>query len=405
MTKSILLRGPLLTKSGYGVHSRQIARWLFDKAEEPSKSDDDSIEITTELLPWGITPWFTDVYAEDGLIGKLVQSSVSPKQFYDLTIQIQLPNEWNPFLGSFNVGVTAGVEASSCNPQWVECVNRMQLVIVPSEFTKQTFLNSGKVTTPIIVVPESFPDAMLASNLTTSVIDELPLDLTSSFNFLTIGQLTGNNPENDRKNLLYTIKWFYEAFKNKPDVGLIIKTAMLRQTHLDRTMVTNVFNKVLSELGVTESGPKFYLLHGDMQDSELVSLYTSKKIKAFLSLTHGEGYGLPLLEAAACGLPVIATGWSGHTEFLSVGKWLKIDYKLGPVHPTRVDNTIFMQGVSWAYPQEEHAKARMLKFYESSSIPNQWAKETQPLIQSRFNFKEIAKKLDGVFEEHKALGV
>ncbi len=135
--KSVLLRAPVLTLSGYGTHARQIAKWLFRVASETHQLD-----ITTEPLPWGKTHLMLDPEAEDGLIGQILQASGNKKNFYDVTIQLQLPNEFNPFLGNFNIGVTAGVETDKCNPAWIDAINRMDMLIVPSEFTKQTFLSS-----------------------------------------------------------------------------------------------------------------------------------------------------------------------------------------------------------------------------------------------------------------------
>ena len=139
--KSVLFRAPVLSKSGYGVHARQIAKWLFSKEEELD------LDITVEAWNWGGTGWITDVEAEDGLVGRVLQATTNVKPFYDVTIQLQLPNEWNPMLGAFNVGITAGVETDLCYPGWVDAVNNMNLVIVPSEFTKETFLRSGDVGT------------------------------------------------------------------------------------------------------------------------------------------------------------------------------------------------------------------------------------------------------------------
>ena len=48
----------------------------------------------------------------------------------------------------------------------------------------------------------------------------------------------------------------------------------------------------------------------------MANLYAHPKIKAYVSLTHGEGYGLPLFEAAYHGIPIIAPDWSGHLDFL-----------------------------------------------------------------------------------------
>jgi len=386
--KSVLLRAPLLTNSGYGVHARQVARWLFRVAAEKHELD-----ITTEPLRWGQTHWINDVYAEDGLIGQIVQAASNPKKFYDVTIQLQLPNEWNPFLGNFNIGMTAGVETDTCNPEWLKTINRMDLVIVPSKFTKETFERTGEVKTKIVVVPEAFPDALLEE------APPLPLELASKFNFLVFGQFTGNNVDNDRKNLGYTMKWIAEQFAGNPDVGIILKTNFGANTKLDKVIVTNICNKMLSEIRANNDGPLFTLLHGDMTARELKGLYTHPSVKAFVTFTHGEGYGLPILEAAACDLPVIATNWSAHTEFLSHGKFLPVDVRVDTIHQTRVDNQIFMPTAKWAYPLELNAKKKLEKFYESSAMPKQWAKELGVKIRSNYCFSKIAEHYSTVLDE------
>jgi len=387
--KSVLLRAPLLTHSGYGVHARQVARWLFRVASESHQLD-----ITTETLGWGKTHMIVDTEAEDGLIGQILQASANKKNFYDVTIQLQLPNEWNPFLGNFNVGITAGVETDKCNPAWIDCINRMDMIIVPSEFTKQTFLNTGEVNVPIVVVPESFPDAYLDCQT------KIDLNLETKFNFLLVGQLTGNNIDNDRKNLPYTMKWISEVFEDHNDVGVIIKTNAGAQTYLDKRNVQTVFGQILGEIRKPNAkGPKFYLLHGHMKDEEMYGLYTEPTVKALVSLTHGEGYGLPTLEAAACGLPVIATNWSGHLEFLKHGKFISVEQKPQEIHQTRVDNQIFMPGTKWAIPLEADAKYRLKKFYNGSSIPKEWAKDLQTKIKEKFSFGSVAKTYSEVLND------
>lgn len=386
--KSVLLRAPLLTHSGYGVHARQIAKWLFRVATETHQLD-----ITTEPLPWGRCHLVIDPEAEDGLIGQILQASNNKKNFYDVTIQLQLPNEWNPFLGNFNVGVTAGVETDKCNPAWIECINRMDMVVVPSEFTKQTFLNTGEVTVPLIVIPEAFPEAF-ASEPT-----KLDLGLKTKFNFLIVGQLTGNNTENDRKNLPYTIKWFADTFADCPDVGVVIKTNSGAQTQLDKRNVTGIFSKLVGEIS-KPNGPTFYLLHGHMTDEEMHGLYTHPDIKALATFTHGEGYGLPILEAAACGLPVIATNWSGHLEFLKHGRFIGVDSKVETIPASRVDNQIFVPEAKWANPIESDVKHRLKKFYNGTSIPKQWATELATKVKEHYSFEAIARIYSETLNTH-----
>ena len=391
MSKTVLLRAPSLSLSGYGVHARQIARWLFDNA------DKHNLDISAELLNWGQTPWITDMLAHDGLAGEIMQASSNLKPFYDITIQLQLPNEWNPMAGKYNIGMTAGIETDRCQPAWIDCINKMNLVIVPSEFTKACFVNTANLTgkkliTDILVAPESFPDAILEETL-----PELPLKLTTDFNLLVFGQLTGNNPENDRKNIFYTFKWLSEVFAGNPDIGIIFKTNAGRLTKLDRAVVRNLFQRLLAETNVNPVGPKFYLLHGDMEEKEIASLYRHPKVKGFVTLTHGEGFGLPILEAAASGLPVIATDWSAHTEFLNQGRFIKLATTVAPIHDSRVDN-LFVKDAKWAYPNEMDVKMRLTKFYMNPVMPKQWAMELKEKIQKNYSYSAISKHYDNIFE-------
>lgn len=384
--KTVLLRAPVLTMSGYGVHARQVARWLFDQEEALD------LDIAVEPLNWGHTGWLTDVDAEDGLVGRVLQAADNTKPFYDVTIQLQLPNEWNPMLGAFNVGITAGVETDRCNPGWIDAVNQMNLVIVPSEFTKSSFLASGNVSTDIVVVPESFVDEV--KNQDSCSID---LNLETKFNFLVFGQVTGNNPENDRKNLAYTIKWMAEALADRPDVGVIVKSNLARNTKIDRLASTNMFAKLIHEVKVGP-GPRFYLLHGNMKNKEVVGLYKHPTVKALVSLTHGEGFGLPILEAAACGVPVIAPDWSGHMEFMKHGRFLKLEHKIAPIHESRVDNHIFVPGAQWAYPIEQDAKKRLVKFVDAPAVPKQWAMELKEKLLKSYDFETISAQYSKIFK-------
>jgi len=403
---SILLRGPLLSISGYGTHARQFAKYLRELDENSAPG---SLKIVFEVLPWGMTHFMLNPAMEDGLIGYILEKAAKSKvgtgeyQFFDYTFQVQLPDEWNVFLGNYNVGITAGVETNKCNPSWVDCINRMDMVIVPSEFTKTCFMDTGRITTKVEVLPEHFPETYLLDNAGqgSSAKDRLDLQLADTHtNFLFVGQFTGNNVDNDRKNIPFTIKWLSECLANREGTGVVLKLNSGASTELDKQNVKKIVTDILREVRPpNQIWPKFTLVHGHLTDAEMLDLYKHPKVKAMVSLTHGEGYGLPLLEQAVCGKPVIATNWSGHTEFLNRGKWLPVEYRLANIHDTRVDNKIFMPGAQWAFPSELAFKKRVLKFLESSELPTTWAKELAEKLTMEYSPESCRQKLTNILCE------
>ena len=123
---------------------------------------------------------------------------------------------------------------------------------------------------------------------------------------------------------------------------------------------------------------------------------TSLPIKSMVSFTRGEGYGLPLIDAAASGLPVLATNWSGHLEFLSKGHFSKVEYDLVPVSDKKIDGAIFVQGARWAQVREADAKKRMRKTVESYAKPKEWANELANVIREKYSIEAICDLYDQV---------
>jgi len=309
-----------------------------------------------------------------------------------MSFQIQLPNEWDPNLAKFNVGVSAAVETDICNPEWITACNNMDLIVVPSAHTRDTIVRSGELTTPITVVPESFPDSVALDN-----VSPFELDVRTSFNFLLFGQLTGTKPAQDRKNTYFALKWLCEEFANDPDVGIIIKTNHGRNTHMDRGFVRTIFRQVVAEI---KHHPPIYLLHGAMDELEIAGLYRNPTVKALVAPTRGEGFGLPILESAASGVPVLATNWSAHCEFLNQGKWIKFDYNLSPVDEGKIDGNIFVPNSRWAEVQEIDFKKKLRKFKTKPKVPTGWASDLREILLRTHSFRAIAEAWDTAMREH-----
>ncbi len=92
----------------------------------------------------------------------------------------------------------------------------------------------------------------------------------------------------------------------------------------------------------------------------MYSVYHNPKIKGLVAPTRGEGFGLPLLEASVARLPVLATNWSAHKDFLNQGNWVKFEYDLKEIPDSKKDGQIFVPGSKWAEVREQDFKRKFL---------------------------------------------
>ena len=366
MQKKILLKGPLLTRSGYGEQARYALRCLRSRPE--------LFDIYIQPLTWGSTSWLGELNEEREWIDSKIEKTMSFIQQggqFDMSLQVTIPNEWEP-LAEVNVGYTAGMETTQIAHQWIEKSNMMDRIIVISNHSKDTFNNTvyqgvEERTGQQIELRNTTP--ITAINYPAKVYDSLPeldLELDYDFNFITVAQF------GPRKNIENTIRWFVEEFENE-EVGLIVKTNMAKNCYMDREHVYNNIRNLISQYNADRKC-KVYMLHGDMTDEEMHSLYVNPKINAMLALTHGEGFGLPLFEAAYSGLPVICAGWSGQLDFLvdEQGKnhFYDVGFDLNQIPPEVVWEGVVIKESAWAYPREESAKSQMRKCYDDLTGPD-----------------------------------
>jgi len=392
MKKKLLVVGPALTTSGYGEQSRFALRAL--------RSREDLFDLYLSPTAWGQCGWIHADNEERQWLDSIIQKTIQYTQVsngkpqYDMSLQITIPNEWKK-LAPINVGYTAGIETNKISPHWIQPSNQMDKIIVVSNFAKKGFENgvytatdqatgqqipNYKVTTPIEVVNYS-----VRKNDTT----EIDLPITTDFNFLVVAQA------GPRKNFANTVKWFVEEFKNDENVGLICKTHLGGASQIDREAVTNNLKQLLEQH--KDRKCKVYLLHGDMEEAELTALYTHPKVKALVSLSHGEGFGLPLFEAAGWGLPVITTEWSGHTDFMycpnKEGKvkphFARVDFTLQQVQPEAVWQGVIEKDTMWAFPVGTSAKSQMRAVYKDHDRYRGQAKRLAAHIEKEFETNKI----------------
>ena len=134
-----------------------------------------------------------------------------------------------------------------------------------------------------------------------------------------------------------------------------------------------------------------------MKKEEIASLVTHSKVKLYASATRGEGYGLPLIEAAVAGKPIVATNWSGHLEFLQRENFGNVDYDLVEISESKVDGRIFQKGFRWANPLENSFKNEVRKVHSDYETAKNKAKTMKKHIQFNFNSDVVKRKYDELF--------
>ena len=392
MKKKIIVRGPALTQSGYGEQCRFALRSL--------REYEDEFDIYVVPVSWGNTSWHYEDTEERRWLDEIILKTVQHQQnggAYDISLQVTIPNEWER-LAPVNIGYTAGIETTKVAPQWLEKTQLMDRIIVVSNHAKGVFENTSyKATnnttgeevdmfcrTPITVVNYPVRD-----------FDPIPVDLELDydFNFLTMAQW------GPRKNLENTVRWFVEEFKDD-EVGLVVKTNIASNSILDKGHTEKRLASLFKEY--EDRKCKVYLIHGNMKEGELTSLYSHPKIKAMINLAHGEGYGLPLFEAAYNELPVIAPAWSGQCDFLFAPVkdkkkkkaklkplFAKVSYNLRPVQPEAVWEGVIQPDSMWCYPEEKSYKFRLREVKKEYNRYKAQAKKLNKWIRETFTAEDL----------------
>ena len=388
--RKVVIASPVQTQSGYGHHAREVISNLIDK-----KSKEWDIKLIS--LPWGHTP-FSYPISEDWK-GRFIPPQL--KEQPDIWVQITVPNEFQK-VGKFNIGVTAATEGDICPADWIDKINLMNITIVPSEFTKQVILNTAKSTqksiiSDIQVVPEYFDETCYDnSNALTEVmgIDQVK----ESFAFLSVGHWLQGNLGHDRKDISGLIHTFFNTFKNQASApALILKTSGATYSVTDRFEIENKIGQITALHDKNDRLPNVYLLHGDLTDDEMNSLYNHPKVKAMVSFTKGEGFGRPLLEFATTGKPIVAPHYSGPADFLNKDFICALPGGLTPIDGS-AQNQFLLKEAKWHTVDYRYAE-KMLK--EVKKNYKKWvelAKRQRYYAITNFSKKAVSKRYDELIE-------
>lgn len=401
MKKKIVISGPINSRSGYG----EMARFAFRSL----KMHEDLFDLHIIPTNWGNTGHLFEDSEEqkeiDSIIVKteLLMQQTNNQPNFDTSIQVTIPNEWKQ-MAKYNIGYTAGIETNIISPAWLQPSMIMNKIIVISEHAKSSFINSifndnkgnhYKVTTPVEVCHFPVRDYEKVN---------LDIALKHDFNFLSVCQW------GPRKNLEQTIIAFIEEFKDE-SVGLVLKINIVNDSLLDREEVSNRLQAILDNYPNRKCS--VYLIHGHMSEQEMNSLFKHPKIKCIVSSTHGEGFGFPLFEAAYNEMPVVATDWSGHLDFLTMKDedgvekkmFAKVDYELKQIAQEHAWQGVLEAGSSWAYPLQNSLRNKMRDVYKDYGRFKSWSKKLNIWIREEFTKEKVHTKFAEIINGEKIIFV
>ncbi|MEY2460566.1 MAG: hypothetical protein QOG30_2396, partial [Acidimicrobiaceae bacterium] len=246
-----------------------------------------------------------------------------------------------------NIGRTM-FETDGLPDEWRDQCNTMDEVWVPSEHNLRSFAKAGVTVSKLHKVPETFDTELFDPDVAPMAIEGL-----DGFVFLSMFSWI------PRKGWDVLLRAWFEEFGAQDDVTLVLKTDTDHAQGTDTRHEVDAFVRGQLQRN-PKKGPRIVVLDKPIDSTDLPRLYRASD--AFVLATRGEGWGRPLMEAMAMGLPTIATRWSGNLEFMTDDNSYLVGYDLVDTPPND-----WHHGQRWAQPSLRELRRALRRVYEHRS--------------------------------------
>lgn len=355
--------------SGYGTVSRNHLVNLF-------KKEDLNVRLKPKRFWSGVSP---DLGDKKSILNKMENIKFDRKEF--IFIEHLTPeNFFADPRASYHIAYTP-FETDGIPIQWLLPLRGMDEIWVPSNYNRIAYINYGISPEKIRVIPHGVDSTFFNP-------DVLPLKYSrGKFNFGSVFDWT------ERKNPKALIRAYYNEFTNE-DVTLTIRTFWRFKGGSEgtREYINNEVQGIKNEYSGRTEFPKILFWFEAMDDSIMPNFY--KSFDCFVLPTRGEGFGLPFIEAMACGVPVIGPEIGGHRDFMNENNSILVKSKM-----SNIDNQLFLRlqpqysGQRWVDVDMECLAKSMRWAYENKEEINNTANDVAIDINKNWTWENTSEKI------------
>lgn len=293
------------------------------------------------------------------------------------------PNFKQRLRGHCNLGIY-NYESSDLPEHYREGIHYCDYLLPSSTFCYNIFLNAGVPKEKLRIVPHG-----VDTNQFNQYVPKLTkLRTKKAFKFVCVAI------PHARKNLEGLIEAYATAFTKQDNVCLVLKTRVLKvvgQRH--DVNIVEIISRVKSNVGA-DRFPSIEVVDGSIDN--MASLYNA--CDCFVSTTHSEGFGLPFLEAMACGIPVIAPNFSGQQDFLNDNNSLLIN--TGHMYaPATAQYWNYSVKALTGHPDIKHCAKLMKEIFEHKPVIMMKLKGGMDSTVQQYSWKKAAQMMVDLYYE------
>lgn len=252
---------------------------------------------------------------------------------------------------------------------WLPSLAAMDEVWLPSHWGREIAIANGIPAQSVKVVPEGVDPAVFNPGVTPTTA----LAAKPGFKFLNIGKFE------ERKGTRLLIQAFDAEFGRSDDAQLVLVCDNPHEPDFDLVRELRAMNLKHPE--------KLIFIPPLARHDMLAPLYTA--CNAFVAPTRAEGWGLPIIEAMASGLPVIVTDYSAPRDFIGETAY-RLRYDLAPITTAFFDRADGDYGV-WADPDIAHLRHLMREIYENQEEAGHRGQSGSTSVRTAFSWDNAAR--------------